>query len=530
MKKTCQGRDVVHHVGVVGVAGRGRGERRRPEDSGWRESRTYSDLQNNTQGRSNEFKNPPVPQRQWTNANFRKSNRDQNYDQDNNTENSNNNSEPSPRKEYQDVQRPDIRIELKEDSRKVMAQSDNRTSTVSSSEGGGGSDRKSYARDRRFKGGAGHTRSQDSSSSAIEQGMEQLSVTEEQNKPKQGGPLQQQAPSPGNAQNKGNWSAAGGRGGFPAPPKVDASQNRPKRYSSQRQRNMPESSYQEGGGEQGQQFYNTSPQSGYQPPSTHGGNMYPEPRAPLPRHQVPQHVVRPQVAYTIPGPTPQIQSPPRLLTPPVATMATGLSTQSLMQPAFIQQGVVNFAGPPPPHYQIAGHIPLQGFPSPPAPPQQAPVPQQELYTAGGVTYYNPESQQPVTPRRSGTIYYNPEVQQQHSLNRSPVRRPKVPLPIIHPEELSKSGEDVEQHEYENAEYEDFSQTDEVTDGSEYPNEQALQQQEQGSLSSNMQDEKTSDLTSHHLGDDDNKQPVDCEGEQEQTEKVIKSEENTQETD
>ncbi|KAI0228498.1 hypothetical protein LSAT2_021031 [Lamellibrachia satsuma] len=236
-------------------------------------------------------------------------------------------------------------------------------------------------------------------------------------------------------------------------PSGGTTQNRPKRYSSQRQRNAPEVvAYQEpvatdtqpppapvhvaprGLTSPPRPLRRPAPQAYFQPvyatqPPTvfhpRADRSPPHTVASFPR-QHPPHLL----AYTIPG-TNQLQSPPQIYNavpaamappPPSASMATAQPTPIIAPQYIAGAPMLNYVQPgqPAPYQMATGPAAMQ-FPAPQQP-QPQPQPQQP-------------QQQDAIHMRGGTVYFNPDVQQQLIPSRSPVRRVKVAIPIVNPEEV-----------------------------------------------------------------------------------------------
>ncbi|XP_078501816.1 protein CASC3 isoform X3 [Lissotriton helveticus] len=164
---------------------------------------------------------------------------------------------------------------------------------------------------------------------------------------------------------------------------------RAKRYSSQRQRPIPEPapmhiSIME------RHYYDPLPFQG--PIYTHG-----ETQAPLPPQGM---IVQPEMHLPHPGLHPHQSAPPLTnpgLYPPSVSLSPGQPPpqQLLPPPYFSPPGVMNYGTPSYPYAPGA----LQGPPPPPPPPHLYPNPQAQSQVYGGVTYYNTVHQQ-VQPKLS----------------------------------------------------------------------------------------------------------------------------------
>ncbi|XP_063610025.1 uncharacterized protein LOC134783947 isoform X1 [Penaeus indicus] len=264
--------------------------------------------------------------------------------------------------------------------------------------------------------------------------------------------LQESAAAAANAQGRGN------RGGN-ASPGGDGSASRPKRYSSQRQRSIPDQPvppfqqqpnyidpamepgyqggvYEGGSGNPSTSHSVTSPHSqmplGGAPPSfvppafTSPPTFPPEPflgRPPAPRPFPPvtqsPHLYGPPVAPPVAGPP--VGAPPPLGAPPVG--APPVPGPPVTGPPFLPpENMINYGAHPGPHPgPLPGAAPLAGPHPPQFPPFQGFTPGTvsqpgEIYS-NGVTYYNTQSQQHL-PR----------------INLPLQKRPKAAIPIVPPPE------------------------------------------------------------------------------------------------
>ncbi|KAL4216919.1 nuclear-transcribed mRNA catabolic process [Mactra antiquata] len=240
----------------------------------------------------------------------------------------------------------------------------------------------------------------------------------------------------------------------------DTSQGRSnKRYSSQRQRALPEGpGFTEPQISQSQQPISTSQiQQQFQP------NFSPT----KPAGVQPSVIVRPAISQQISAPPrqPSVGSPTMVFpgVPPPASMipvpgqvpqarpqrppppagpqqmgsppvfATGTMPSTAMPAvSVIGAPLINPAGmiyaAPPPTFQV----PVPQFTGAAAAAQQTQQPGETV--RGGTTYYSQATAG--TGATPGTTYYSPEMQMSKQ-NRVQVRRPKVPLPIVNPEDVKK---------------------------------------------------------------------------------------------
>lgn len=257
-------------------------------------------------------------------------------------------------------------------------------------------------------------------------------------------------------------------------------QTRPKRYSSQRQRNMMEMGY--GDPHQQQQpppmppppvpqHQQLPPQPHHQqpqkpppkqqvpidaatgyfkpgvyppPPQGHpaappmfrpemaGGQLPSHPPPPTPQDAAAAFttaMLQPPMPFHMPVNSPGMPSPPRMMAPNMATAPPGpvpvpINTTPQMIPAsYMTSPGVIYTAPPP----MSGpyQVPLAYT----SPPPTAPPP-----TLAQPPIVSPQTQPEV--HRGGTVYFPPYLQQP-SQGRSPARRPKVAIPIVDPTELKK---------------------------------------------------------------------------------------------
>ncbi|KAF4520537.1 hypothetical protein B566_EDAN008736 [Ephemera danica] len=197
------------------------------------------------------------------------------------------------------------------------------------------------------------------------------------------------------------------------PPRLqqDAAANRPKRYSSQRQRSLPESSsnydqspafYEQQGYQQHTVFADTAQPPQAQPAAVPVTSAQP----PAPSPQILPPPAGPAFAPNFPSPPPtayipHVQpapQPPRLYTP----------TQPA--PTFMAPSgsMINYVPTPP--AQFAPTYPaFQSFPPVPQPPP--PQPTEMFVPSSGITYYSPQNQVP---------------------RHTPLKRPKAAIPILPP--------------------------------------------------------------------------------------------------
>ena len=130
------------------------------------------------------------------------------------------------------------------------------------------------------------------------------------------------------------------------------------------------------------------------------------------------------------------QRAPIVSATPTSTISAAPNLIQSASGAYIAAPLVSYAGVPP---GVTGPamVPIVPYPGPPQAPIPAPVPVQVQQPAsdammrGGTTYFPPEAQR-VQNVRGGTTYFNPEVQHMRDWQ-SPVRRPKLAIPIVSPE-------------------------------------------------------------------------------------------------
>uniref|UniRef100_A0A452UTK2 Protein CASC3 n=1 Tax=Ursus maritimus TaxID=29073 RepID=A0A452UTK2_URSMA len=229
----------------------------------------------------------------------------------------------------------------------------------------------------------------DSTTSGLEQDVAQLNITEQNWSPGQPSFLQ-----PRELRGMPNHihMGAGPPPQFNRMEEMGVQGGRAKRYSSQRQRPVPEPpappvhiSIMEG------HYYDPLQFQG--PIYTHGDNP-----APLPPQGM---IVQPEMHLPHPGLHPhQTPAPlpnPGLYAPPVSMSPGQPPPQQLLAPAYFSApGVMNFGNPSYPY--APGALP------PPPPPHLYPNTQAPSQVYGGVTYYNPAQQQvqpkPSPPRRT----------------------------------------------------------------------------------------------------------------------------------
>uniref|UniRef100_A0A452RJU7 Protein CASC3 n=1 Tax=Ursus americanus TaxID=9643 RepID=A0A452RJU7_URSAM len=229
----------------------------------------------------------------------------------------------------------------------------------------------------------------DSTTSGLEQDVAQLNITEQNWSPGQPSFLQ-----PRELRGMPNHihMGAGPPPQFNRMEEMGVQGGRAKRYSSQRQRPVPEPpappvhiSIMEG------HYYDPLQFQG--PIYTHGDNP-----APLPPQGM---IVQPEMHLPHPGLHPhQTPAPlpnPGLYPPPVSMSPGQPPPQQLLAPAYFSApGVMNFGNPSYPY--APGALP------PPPPPHLYPNTQAPSQVYGGVTYYNPAQQQvqpkPSPPRRT----------------------------------------------------------------------------------------------------------------------------------
>ncbi|ESP03198.1 hypothetical protein LOTGIDRAFT_237809 [Lottia gigantea] len=201
-------------------------------------------------------------------------------------------------------------------------------------------------------------------------------------------------------------------------------QGRPKRYSSQRQRTVPDNTYNKQQVADSSAYYNQAsayPNNQYYPGDSQSTTSGPDSPAGYQHQQQPILPVQPSIPYPHP-----VSSAPRMYSPAPPAIATPVITPNVSLPTphptmipppnYLGQGPVIYGAAPP------GINPPPAFPVPlgytgPNPPQQI---------------QSPPSQQPEV-YRGGTIYYPPELQQTNP-HRSPVRRTKSAIPIVKPQE------------------------------------------------------------------------------------------------
>lgn len=200
------------------------------------------------------------------------------------------------------------------------------------------------------------------------------------------------------------------------------SSSRPKRYSSLRQRSLPETSvYQPSPPPVPQphpSYYDASYQTIYATPETVTAS--PQPQTPGSPPIITQAPPPPPPAYqTFPPPYQDgyaaamrmpVNSPPRVF--PQVTLATG---QPMLGAPCItpSANLMNFAAPPPPPASYATYTYPQ-YTTPPPPPPPGTQPPSDLYGAGITYYYTQGQSHPVRP--------------------VPQKRPKAAIPIVPPPE------------------------------------------------------------------------------------------------
>ncbi|XP_064598280.1 protein CASC3-like [Liolophura sinensis] len=284
-------------------------------------------------------------------------------------------------------------------------------------------DKKSYSRERRGKF-VGRTRLQENTGFSMDQSLakDDRGLPPRQAPPSQVNPRDQKsAHSPNLPTSPTAASPHQEQKPFPPQPiiKQEAGQNRPKRYSSQRQRSLPEPQYPEQAASpvENQGYFN----QGFRPQAPIFRPEQPGPAAPRPRQEAPfppTAMLPPQLHYPVPVSSAGLSSPPRLFAggPPVS-LAAG---QQLIASPYMPTGMM-YGAPPP--YRMPAPVPVQNFPTPPPVTVQVPQPVQ----------LQPTQPSPAEVYRGGTTYYAPQLQQSNP-NRSPVRRPKLAIPIVRPEE------------------------------------------------------------------------------------------------
>ncbi|XP_076459603.1 uncharacterized protein LOC143292858 isoform X2 [Babylonia areolata] len=319
-------------------------------------------------------------------------------------------------------------------------------------------ERKSYAKDRRGKSG----------SSVMGPGGDLMGVED----PSVATPMIEAPPrQPASRGDQGDKRYQRGAG-----PRQDSEQNRPKRYSSQRQRNMIEYGYGDPHQQQaappppppqqqqqlqqkqkqvqqqqqqqqqsapkktmpvdsGSSFYNQVFPPGHPPAPMFHPEMSGATRPPPPPQDPAAFstaMLQSPMPFHLPVSGPGMPSPPRLMGPnmaaaPPGTVAVPISNASpqlLPAPYMAAPTVIYSAPPPPPGASPPYQVPL-GYTSPPP---AAPPP-----TLAQPPVVTPQSQPEV--HRGGTVYFPPYLQQPSS--RSPARRQKVAIPIVDPTELKK---------------------------------------------------------------------------------------------
>ncbi|XP_045177775.2 protein CASC3-like [Mercenaria mercenaria] len=266
--------------------------------------------------------------------------------------------------------------------------------------------------------------------------------------------------------------------------KQDATQSRSnKRYSSQRQRAVPEGpGYSEPQISQPPQQIVTSPlqqqfQPNFSPPKpagavqqsvivrptiatqmtappqqqTVGSPTLVIPRVPPPQSMIPvsSQVPPPQVRLQRPPP-PAGPSPQGIGAPPPVFPSGSLPTSAMPAVSVIAAPLINPAGivyaAPPPAYQV----PVPQFSASP----ESHNPGETV--RGGTTYYSQATAG--NAASPGTTYYSPEMQVAKQ-NRVQVRRPKVPLPIVNPEDMKKETDSSKEVEDDNVDtYQEVSES------------------------------------------------------------------------
>ncbi|CAB3373246.1 Hypothetical predicted protein [Cloeon dipterum] len=226
-----------------------------------------------------------------------------------------------------------------------------------------------------------------------------------------------------------NQLAAQDRRQANVPPRMqqESSANRPKRYSSQRQRSLPESSsaYEQPPAAVPGPYYDQGYQQHQVYPDAQGGQPSQVP-APLAAAVPTDAAILPPGAPFPPN-YPSVTQAPAFITPsqpPARIFPPGPQpTAPFMAPP--NPPILNYVAPPAAQFPAA-FPPFQSFPAvPPAAPPAAPS---EMYVPTGITYYSTQNQVP---------------------RPTPLKRPKAAIPIVPPpDEEEKQQENHHEEQYE----------------------------------------------------------------------------------
>ncbi|XP_046542901.1 protein CASC3-like [Haliotis rubra] len=325
-------------------------------------------------------------------------------------------------------------IKEKSQSQDVIISNKENVQTISVTITNTTTEKKSYSKDRRSKV-VGRTRVQDTVVNAIDPNVGSMAIESPAKAPPEENNGRAAAQQSGSSKIADKQQFPPRLQNTAAKPDM-AQQSRPKRYSSQRQRNIPDVNYSDQVSVDSGTYYNPAAPA-YTPPMYRPEQSVAQPPQPSPpRLPQPQPqdtagfqttILQPPMGFPLPVSTAGLPNvPPRLYAPGPAPAVTMTAPSAIIQPQFLGTGVpgvpqVVYGAPPGPYPMTVG------FPSPPPPPPQqgaaAPAPPsntgQELFR-GGTTYYAPELQQP-------------------SPNRSPQKRPKAAIPIVNPIEHKKNG-------------------------------------------------------------------------------------------
>ncbi|GAB1597340.1 protein CASC3-like isoform X1 [Argonauta hians] len=182
--------------------------------------------------------------------------------------------------------------------------------------------------------------------------------------------------------------------------------SRPKRYSTQRQRNVPEVNYPDQMPVEGTTYY--SPNFSQAPPHIFHPDQGPPP------HQ--DAAFQPAMLQP-PTPIPYtLQAPARMFGPAPVPVSIGTAPPAMLPPQYLSAGMIYGAPPPPPPHGPYQVPVMPGYQSPPPPSTHSQTSALPEMFRGGTTYYSTDLQQP-------------------SPSRSPVRRHKSAIPIIDPQDV-----------------------------------------------------------------------------------------------
>ncbi|CAI9718101.1 Hypothetical predicted protein [Octopus vulgaris] len=177
--------------------------------------------------------------------------------------------------------------------------------------------------------------------------------------------------------------------------------SRPKRYSTQRQRNVPEVNYPEQIPVEGTTYYS--------PNFTQGPPHIFHPEQGPPTHQ--DGAAFQPTMLQAPTPIPYTLPAPRMFGPAPVPVSIPTAPPAMLPPQYIGAGMI-YGAPPHGPYQVPV---MPGYQSPPPSTHSQTSALSEMFR-GGTTYYSTDLQQP-------------------SPSRSPVRRHKSAIPIIDPQDV-----------------------------------------------------------------------------------------------